>query len=206
MSTVKVIISFSRLRDDDLDTQSQVIISKLTGNVNFPNPIPTLAEITASRNAYVDALIVSKTGGRQETLKKNHARKELEQQLGLLALYIQANCKNDDLIALGSGFEIQKSKAPIGILAKPSNFKVENGPLAASLYASVDKIEGAKSYLFEITKAPVTEDSIWQVESSTAKTFLFEDLVAGTQYAIKVAGVGSNPKKVFSDVLYRFAQ
>ncbi len=206
MSTVKVIISFSRLRDDDIDTKSQAIIDSLTGNADFPNPIPTLAEITASRNAYVEALSANELGGKQATLRKNLARKDLEKQLGLLGLYVQANCNGSELIALGSGFEIQKSRTPIGILAKPSNFKVENGPLAASLYASVDKIEGAKSYLFEITKAPVTEDSIWQVESSTAKTFLFEDLVAGTQYAIKVAGVGSNPKKVFSDVLYRFAQ
>ncbi len=206
MSLVKVIVSFSRLRDDDLDTKSQVIINSLTGNTDFPNPVPTLAEIAASREAYVDALTANETGGKQETLRKNLARKDLEKQLGLLGLYVQANCKENELIALSSGFDIQKSRAPIGILAKPNNFKVENGPLAGSLQASLDKIEGAKSYLFEITKTPVTEDSIWRPELSTTKTILIENLVAGTQYAIRVAGVGSNPKKVYSDVLFRFAQ
>lgn len=206
MSIVKVIVSFSRLRDDDLDTKSQVIINSLTGNVDFPNPVPSLAEVTASRNAYVAALTANETGGKQETLRKNLARKDLEKLLGLLGLYVQANCKDSELIALSSGFEIQKSRAPIGILAKPSNFKIENGPLAGSLQASVDKVEGAKSYLFEITKTPVTDESIWKTESSTTKTFLFEDLTAGTQYAIRVTGVGANPKKVYSDILFKFVQ
>jgi hypothetical protein len=81
MATVKIIISFARLKDDDLDTKSQVIINGLTGNTNFASPVPALADVTTVRTNYVTALTASKTGGKQETANKNQARKALEETL-----------------------------------------------------------------------------------------------------------------------------
>lgn len=206
MATVKVIISFAKLRDDDLDTKSQVIIESLTNNPNFLSPQPSLADIASARTAYINALTANEMGGKQETLVKNQARKVLEAQLKLLGLYVEANCKNDEVIAQSSGFDIQKSRVPVGILSKPTNFKVENGPVSGSLTASCNKIDGANSYVFEYTKAPVTEESVWKPEYSSAKTHLFNGLIAGTQYGIRMAGIGTDPLLVYSDVLLRYVQ
>lgn len=204
MSVIRIIISFTKLRDDDLDTKSLVIINSLTGNTNFPTPQPSLAEIAASRNAYINALSANETGGKQQTLVKNEARKDLEAKLRLLGLYVQANCNNNEVIAQGSGFDIQKSRAPIGILERPSNFKVENGPASGTLIASSDKVDGAKSYVYQITTAPVSNTSIWQTEFASTKTHMFVGLTPGTQYAVKMAGIGVEPMLIYSDILMRF--
>jgi len=204
MSIVKIIISFTKLRDDDLDTKSLVIINSLTGNANFPTPQPSLADRAASRNAYINALSANETGGKQQTLVKNEARKDLEAKLRLLGLYVQANCSNNEVIAQGSGFDIQKSRTPTGILERPTNFKVENGPASGTLIASSDKIDGAKTYVYQITTAPVSDNSIWQTEYASTKTHMFIGLTPGTQYAVKMAGIGVEPMLIYSDILMRF--
>ncbi|MEA5405684.1 hypothetical protein VB776_22285 [Arcicella sp. DC2W] len=204
MSIVKIIISFTKLRDDDLDTKSLVILNSLTGNANFSNPQPSLADIAASRDAYINALSANETGGKQQTLVKNEARKNLEAKLRLLGLYVQANCNNNEVIAQGSGFDIQKSRTPTGILERPTNFKVENGPASGTLVASSDKVDGAKTYVYQITTAPVSDNSIWQTEYASTKTHMFVGLTPGTQYAVKMAGIGVEPMLIYSDILMRF--
>ena len=123
-----------------------------------------------------------------------------------LGTYVQLNCKNDLAILLSSGFEAAKPKAPVGMLLKPENFKVENGPNSGSIKLSVDKIKGASSYRFESTVAPVTATTNWTVNVGTASKFVVDDLTSGQQYAFRVAGVGADPTIVYSDVVTRFVQ
>ena len=204
MAAVKIIISFSRLKDDDLDTKSQVIINNLTGNPNFANPVPALADVTTARTNYVTALTDAQTGGKQETSIKNQARKALEDILRLLGLYVQANCQNNEAIALSSGFDLQRTPTPIGVLAKPEAFLAENGPTTGTMQVSCDKITGARTYVFDITEVPVTDASVWVSKFSTSKVFLFDGLTPGKQYAFRMAGIGTSPMLVYSDVLMRY--
>ncbi len=205
MATVKIIISFAKLKDDDLDTKSQVIINNLTGNANFANPVPALADVTTARTNYVTALTDAQTGGKQETSAKNQARKALEDILRLLGLYVQANCQNNEAIALSSGFDIQRTATPVGVLAKPEAFVAENGPATGTMQVSCNKIEGARTYVFEVTEAPVTDASVWTSKYATGKAFLFDGLMPGKQYAFRMAGIGAEPLLVYSDVLLRYA-
>jgi hypothetical protein len=206
MATVKIIISFNKLRDDDLDTKSQVILNSMAGNVNFTTPIPALADVIAARTAYVNALTATKTGNKQQTALKNETRKTLEEQLRLLALYVQATCKNNEVIALSSGFDIQKSSKSVGVLAKPTNFKVQDGPAVGSCLLSSDKITGAKTYTFEYTPTPITAASTWVSRHGTAKNIVIDELESGKQYAFRMAGVSTDPTLVYSDVLMRYVQ
>ncbi len=125
----------------------------------------------------------------------------LAEKLKLLGLYVQANCNNNEVVALSSGYDIQKARKPVGILAKPTNFKVENGPVAGSLTLSSDKVEGAKAYVFEITNTPVTPDSVWKVGHSSNRNHRFDGLTSGTQYAVRMAGIGTELSLVYSDIL-----
>lgn len=206
METVKIIIGFSRVKDDDLDTKTEVIINSMTGNANFPTPVPPLAEVSAKNTAYVAALGAAKTGGKEETALKNQARKALEASLRLLGLYVEANCQNNEAIALSSGFDLQKAATPVGILPKPEDFTVENGPAAGTLEVGAKKIKGAKSYVFECTPAPVTDASVWTAKFNTAKSLLFEGLTPGKQYAFRMAGIGSDTMLVYSDIILRYVQ
>jgi hypothetical protein len=206
MATVKIIISYARLKDDELDTKSQVIINGMTGNPNFATPVPTLADVTTARTNYVAALTAAQQGGKQETATKNQTRKALEDILRLLGLYVQANCQNSETIALSSGFDIQRAPGPIGVLAKPESFVAESGPTTGTMEVSCDRITGARSYVFETTAAPVTDASVWTSRFATSKAYVFDSLTPGKQYAFRMAGIGADPMLVYSDVLLRYVQ
>ena len=206
METVKVIYNFSKVKDDELDTKSQEIIKRMTGNANFPTPVPTLEKLTIDTKAYDDSLVALSSGGAEATARKNEARKELIQTLRLLGLYIQANCQNSETIALSSGFAVQKAPTPVGVLAKPENFEVINGPASGSLEIRCKKIDRAKSYVFEVTPAPVTDASVWTPRYGTSRSYLFDDLKRGKEYAFRMAGIGTDPMLVYSDALMEIVQ
>jgi hypothetical protein len=206
MATLKVIVGFSGLRDDDLDTKASSVIKAMTGNINYTTPVPTLAIMQTTLTAYEVALTASANGNPEKTAVKDQKRRDLEAVLKQLGTYVQLNCKNDLGILLSSGFDAGKNATPVGILPKPENFKVENGPNAGTAKLSLDKIRGASSYRFEFVSSPVTGASVWAVNVGTARTNIVDGLISGQQYAFRVAGIGADPTVVYSDVLTRFAQ
>jgi hypothetical protein len=204
MPKIIILRSFKRYREDELNIKTSVIIQRLTENPHFPSPQPSLEEINQSRIAFVDALVASKTGDKQATLRKKECRSLLEKHLELLALYVNMNCSDNEEIAKSSGFNIKKKGKPVGILAKPSNLRVVNGPAKGTLIANIDRINRAKSYIYQITTAPVTETSIWETHIISRKKMVFENLASGKEYAIKVAAVGKEPILVYSDVVFSY--
>lgn len=204
MATLKVIVGFSALREDDVDTKAASIIKSMTGNANYPTPTPTLTVVQAALGAYETALAAASTGNPEKTAIKDQKRKDLEVLLKQLGTYVQLNCKNDLGILLSSGFDAAKPATPVGILPKPENFKVESGPNPGTVKISLDKIKGAKSYCFEYTAAPITDGSIWLVKVATLRTHIIDSLSSGKQYAFRVSGIGADPTVVYSDVINRF--
>lgn len=204
MPKIKIIVSYNKLRDDDLDTKSQVIINKMTDNKNFPEPSPKLEEVAKVRAAYVSALTAKQSGDKETTALKNETRTALEEQLSALAMYVQLNCKNNEVIALSSGFDLQKPRAPIGQLLAPTDFKVTNGAAPGTFVLNAKKVVGAKSYIFEYTAIPVTDASVWVAQSGSSKTITLEGLTSGQQYAFRMAAIGTDPSILYSDILMRF--
>ena len=205
MSTVRVKINFKSFTDSGFYQKSQHIIQCMTGNPNFVNPSPTIADITAKAAKYGDALAKVIDGTKQDTAIKNQVRAELEIMLHDLGLYVQLNGKNDEAIILSSGFDIASTPAPIGVLAKPEGFTVETGKSKGCIDLWLDAINGARSYQFEYTDAPVTATSVWHVVTATAAFVTITGLLSGKEYSFRVTGVGSDPTRVYSDVIDKVA-
>lgn len=95
---------------------------------------------------------------------------------------------------------LSKTRQPVGVLAKASDFK------AVPLYncmikLSNKKIFGADSYTYEYTPAPTRKDGTWTAVNSTRANTVIKNLVSGSQYAFRVAGIGANPTVIYSDVI-----
>ncbi len=200
---IKAIISFSKLSDDEFNTESQTIIVKMTGNVNYPDPTPSIEEVSTARSEYDASLAAAKSGGREQTAIKNQKRKILEDLLGKLGLYVELNCKNDLSILFSSGYKAKKDSEPIGVLDEPSNFRVVNGVNSGTIKLSLDPIKGADVYFYQWAPVPVNGDTIW--ESELGKTSItIKGLIPGKEYAFRVCGKGAAEEKVFSDIITRF--
>lgn len=206
MSNVKVISNFAKLRDEELDTRAQNIIDKMTGNTNYPTPVPALADITIALADYHEALAHALNGGTDRTTVKNEKREALEELLSALALHVQANCKKSLGILVSSGFEARKQTNTLTAeeLDKPANFKADHGPNPGCARLSTGKVDGARTYMFEYAAAPLGENPQWTVRPCTARTCLIEGLTSGQQYAFRVAGVGAGSTLVYSDVITRY--
>jgi hypothetical protein len=198
-----VLVDFSKQSDDELITNTEHIINSMKDNLNYPSPIPAVDVIITLKVEFSNAVVSAKFGGINLTAAKNQKRKALEEALKTLGLYVQINCKNDVSILLSSGFTAKKDPEPIGILAKPANFRVEQGPNAGSLKLSLDAIKGANVYIYQMTNAPVTDQSKWEIKVGK-RNIIFNGLTQGKEYAFKVAGKGAVDEEVYSDVITHF--
>jgi hypothetical protein len=204
MATNRVRISFKNYKDAELEQKAQHIVQSLTGNSNFSTPNPSLADVQTAINKYGDALSKAVDGSKQDTAVKNQARADLESLLHDLGLYVQLTGKDDPSIILSSGFDISKTPSPVGILPKPNGFSVSPSASKGSIDLSTNAINGAKTYQYEYTDAPISAASIWHVVTNTSTAVTINNLQSGKEYAFRVAGVGSDPTRVYSDVVTSF--
>ncbi|RKS26581.1 hypothetical protein CLV94_1644 [Flavobacterium endophyticum] len=197
MTKIKIITSFSRYSDADLEQKAELIVDSMTGNVNFANPVPSLAKLQAATTAFDTAIIKAKEGGKTEQLARNLKREELTGLLEKLALYVQIEADGNDAVLASSGFSLSKIRNVVGTLPKPQNFAlhVEN---VGKIKLSLKPVRGAKSYLYEYRKKG---EEVWDIMVYTKTTLVLTELESGQMYEFRVAPVGSSTEKTYSDVL-----
>jgi hypothetical protein len=203
MKTI-VILGFSRLTDDGLNTKTSHILACMKGNTNFSDATALVTAVTTAQNDYVASLAAAEGGGRVQTAIKNEKRNVLEKCLKDLGLHVQVNCKDNISILLSSGFDARKDNEPVGTLDAPSNFKVEIGNNSGSIELSVEPEKGALVYIFQWTAAPVTQQSVWETVVGQ-RCVVIKNLTPGKEYAFRAAAKGTSEELIFSDVITHFA-
>lgn len=197
MTKTKLITSFSRYNDADLEQKAELIVDSMTGNAHFADPVPALADIQAATTAFDMAIIKAKEGGKTEQLLRTFKREELIALLDRLALYVQLEADGNEAVLSSSGFSLSRTRNTVGALTKPQGFTVlaENvGKIKLHLKA----MRGAKSYLFEYRKSG---EEVWNVMVYTKTTLVLTELESGKLYEFRVVAVGSSDQRIYSDVL-----
>ena len=198
----RIKIGFSTFTDAALLVEAAQIITSMTGNSYFPNPVPPLSEVQEAYDAYNAAMAA--TPGKDATMTKNKTRAGLEQVLRELGLYIQLNSKGDEAILSSTGYKLASKPAPIGVLPKPSNFAAVPGDVRGSIKLSLKTVDGANSYVYEYTAAPITGTSIWKSVTQPRASTVISNLVSGQQYSFRAVAVGSDPTRIYSDEISSF--
>jgi hypothetical protein len=194
----KIRTNVSNYTDAALLVKASYIVTSLTNNPHFVNPVPPLTSVQTAIDAFDEALTNGKPG-KEGTIIKRDCRATLETLLGDLALFVQLSSKGDEAILSTSGFDLASKPMPVGVLPKPENFAVKPGDSKGSVKLSMKAIDGAKSYLYEYTKAPATEQSIWTAIPVSRSFVVVDDLTSGSQYSFRAVGIGADPTKVYSD-------
>src|ERR1700733_5005497 len=116
--------SFGRLKDAALHGFGSAVLTQMTGNEYFLDPIPSLDEFGSDLQAYEKAWEDTiNGGGRRATTRKKTARRDLLLDLQTLASYVQSHGRNDPLILASSGFKLWKTRTPVGVLPAPKNLR-----------------------------------------------------------------------------------
>ena len=204
MNNAKLNLSFVRYSDDSLDTKAAFILQMLTGNDHVPHPVPPLADLQAAITAYETALVDAGSRDRLKVAIKKASRLTLEAVLTKLGRYVIYLANGNEELLVGSGFDLGK-QPETAILAEPGPVSLTAGISSGRMAASITRVKGAYSYVFEIAPDPVLPDSKWTSMPLSRSNCVFEGLTPGQRYWVRVAAVGSGTQVAYSQAVSQIA-
>jgi len=99
---------------------------------------------------------------------------------------------------------LHKPREPRPGVTAPENIRVKAGENSGELRVSVSAVDDVKTYLFEPSADPLTENSTWITEMDTRSSLLFTGLKPGQKYWFRVAAVGVRGAKLYSNEISSF--
>ena len=162
---------FSEMALDSFVSLVLLIISKLTGNADFPTTVPTLAALGAQLQVLQDARLIEDPVAREEAIKA--ARPVVEQMLDDLADNLESTANMNPVKLATTGFPMRKQTAqtaePPSI---PQNPRLRHTGVGGQAQFICEPSDRARSY--ELQTAPSVDDpwTTYDTYSSTRKMTL----------------------------------
>ena len=203
MKTQKARISFVRVIDHELAIVGQNIVNKMTTNVNFSDPKPTLMSVQELIINYSDALLKAKDGSKLDTAYKNACRLNLENALSILGSYVNLTAEADVVKLESSGFPLSKIPEPIGILKAPT-ITVTYGNNPGEIHIECSVIHNASGYLILYSPLPAPADNNeWYSKQWSSSKGTLTQLKSEIKHVFKAAAMSTEANKTgiynFSD-------
>jgi hypothetical protein len=200
----KLTVGFiNRNNDKDLLTAASRILTAMTGNPAYAAPSPTLAALTAARDALL-AVVNNADDSSLARATRRQLRPPLALLLRQLAQYVQPISQGDPVVLMSSGFPLQRTPQPAGVLPAPANLRLSRGKLTGQLRARCNVVARAASYQWRIASAQAPTAWLPADPSSSAHATL-SGLTAGTSYVVQVRAIGSQGPGDWSDAATQIA-
>lgn len=201
----KIKKGFSGLTDEKLSAQTGYVLTKMTGNTNFPTPVPSLTEILNVKKDFDIAVSAVRAGNRtayQVTLK-NKFETLLKRQLDQLFNYVNTTGAGNIEVLTSSGFPLAKERQPIGELPQPQDFTMRSFQ-SGSASLKCKRVHGADCYNYQYTLAPNPEVENWITITDTRSFIKIENLQPGAQYKFRMCAVGADGAGPWSQAINCF--
>lgn len=187
--------------DSELIVFAQKHVTAMSGNANYPTPLPNTTEfatgLTAMQNS-VQALAAAQQAVLQAVSVRDTARASLESLLSRRAAFVDVQSGGDEAKILSSGFEVRATGGSIGELPAPLDFLATMGDDPGEIDLTWSPVYGAKSYVVECSEHSIPPQ--WrQVKIVTKSKVTVPGLTSGKEYAFRVAAVGTAGQGPWSD-------
>ncbi len=203
---LRITNGFDRLNDNELIAKVRLIISEMTGNANFPTPNPTLTEVTTTNDEFEAAGIAAETGGSYEKALRDNKKETVVATMHNLGAYVLYTAAGNALVAQSSGFSIAKPPSPSDPIYKAQNLVLEEGDAPGGLKLKFNRVVNARSYMYQYTPDPLSENSVWKTEVGTKRKFVFTGLTSKEKYWVRVVALGINEQQIASDPVSKVVQ
>ncbi|MEO5941819.1 MAG: hypothetical protein ABIP30_10585 [Ferruginibacter sp.] len=120
-------------------------------------------------------------------------------------MYVMLVANGNAVMLASSGYDMQKTRQS-NPLEEPGTITITNGITTGQLVASLKRVKGAYSYLYQITPDPLTATSVWDSHAVIKASNTFNNLSAGKKYWIRVGAVGSGSQVAFTPLASQVAQ
>jgi hypothetical protein len=139
----------------------------MTNNEKFLKPDVALTDIDAKTVLLEQRSIFSLSGGKEATALMHQTEAEWDDLMRKMAKYVDRIADGDGAVILNAGFNLAKQSAPV---SRPE-FSVELGDKSGTVAVRRQKIEGAKSYIWQfcVGETPSENENDWQLGAATSK-------------------------------------
>jgi hypothetical protein len=181
----------STLSAEALIGKSEYVEGKMTTNANFPTPNPSIATLTAAREALVAAIAQAESRAMADIAMRNERALVLRNLLVNLARYVNNVAQGDVDIALSSGFELAKKPEPSTTLGVPMKLEVRLSDFEGALNVSWKGVEDARMYQVYMNATDPSDANAWTVVAVSSRTRVrITDLAPGKFYSFRVTALG----------------
>ena len=128
MNYIRALAGFGNRKDNSVLIEVDVILSAMTGNPNFPDPVPSLTDVEMVYNDFVKYLVcAASSNGRIDKALKRERKAQLAQLMGELAGYVNYKAKGELSILYSSGFRVFKERKKGTAPGIPTGCRLSDG-------------------------------------------------------------------------------
>jgi hypothetical protein len=192
-------LRFNRLSAVDKASLAQHVIGKMTNNPHFPNPTPSLANLSSAAKALADKQ-AEMDGSKVKTEARNRAEDNLDKMMRQLQSYVSMIANGDRQIILSSGMDV---RSPRTVRQKPG--AVTDITIKLSQFpGSIDikwKGQGRNCvYRVWATTNPQDNTSWKLLNSTTRQRITIDGLESGVVYYFRIVCFNSAGEGPHSEV------
>jgi hypothetical protein len=205
----KVKIGFNGLSVPAQVERARNIKGKMTGNVAYPTPNPTLTALGDAADALETAYNESRSRDTVKMATMRIRRKELLFLAFQLAAYVQEASDGDEEKILSSGYDVRGKGTPHSVTAgMVNNVQVEDGSAEGKAVVSFDKADDAIIYVIEVAQNvnPFPGPQFEQKGFSTKTKREISGLNPGSTYLIRVTAIGREEMGAHSNAVTYIAR
>lgn len=206
MKTEKLILDYKRYSDKDLLMISSNVVTKLTGNVNFPETQPTIAAFTLLQTKFSECLQKANGGDREQIALKNQAKEALTDSMRLLAMNIDWLANGDKAKLLSCGFILASVGDRSTSLGQPKNFKILDTQSIGQLKLQCNRADNALSYVFEFAYEEDFLNNVWTIKTASTRSLVISGLISGKKVYARIKAVGRKGQESYTETLWRIVQ
>lgn len=199
----KLALNFRKYSEPDLYAMGMIVTSKLADNKNFPEVEPMLPPIRETAEKFQQAMTDSFLGDTLQILIKNDLKEKLISLLRELGEWVEKQSKGVDVVLITSGFPMAKQRRGVE-LQIPDDFRILPGKKNGEIIMQVKRVPGAKAYMYQYTRDPLTHESQWETINSTQRKLVISNLPLGVKYLFRMAAIGPRNQIVFTQILNRY--
>jgi hypothetical protein len=199
----KINLNFKDIYDPELNMLAFRVAERMTNNTYFPDPGFLVIELNELCPQFNKALAHVGSRDMEKIAHKNNLRALLIKKLKEIGDFVIKEAKGEELHLISSGFPLIKPVDEV-ILDTPRNFSIMPGPKPGEMILKVSRVKGARSYFYQWTPAPLTNESVWESIPDTRCKKIITGLPLGVNYLFRMAVIGSRNQIIFTKPLSRY--
>ena len=177
-----------------------LLVTKMTGNLNYITPTPTLAQVDAGRVKLDTAIMEAASGDHSKVLARVLAEAEMDSLIVRLSQYVNTTAAGDVLMILGSGFELRKQPEPIGPLPAPTDLEARTGTMPGEIDLQWTPVYGAYLYQVYVNTTDPDVEAQWTLLNPTSPaSYKATGLAPAKHIWFRVNALGAAGTSPFSD-------